>query len=366
MFDKASGFLLDNCQLNDNSNHYYDDSTSGENSLSSLYQLCLTRYLCHLGLQQLYHASIPAAAHDSSARKYSPKCLPGTRKQHIEDFTSWASRFIAGQDRRFPMTWMSGPAGAGKSAIAQTCAEKIGKDKLGTAFFFSQPNQVDDPDRFFPSIAFQLSTKNKLFSGILNEKIREDPSLLSKTIDVQFQELIVAPLVELKKQSGEMQDRLVIIDGLDECESDDEQCVIVDVIATAIREHGENLPLLWAFFSRPEPHIVRTFASDHVSSLCWSTTLPVSHEVDEDIRLYLQCAFENIQKRRQSNHANFPSDTPWPSEEDITALVHMSGGLFAYPATVVKFVGDPKVWDVKEQLRVVLSLRSGNDPSTSN
>lgn len=262
------------------------------------------------------------------------------------------------------MTWMSGPAGVGKSALAQTFAETIGNGMLGAAFFFSRPNKRNNPDCFFPSIAYQISTKVKPLASILNEKIDEDPSLLSKTIEVQFQELIVAPLLELKSRDREMQDRLVIVDGLDECRSDDAQCTIVRAIATAIREHGDNLPLLWAFFSRPEPHIVRTFTSHHISPLCWSTTLPVSREIDDEIRLYLRGGFENIRRRR--SHIIPPSKSPWPSEEDITALVVMSAGLFVYAATVLKFIGDPDALDAKERLKTILSLRSRNSSLRRN
>jgi len=76
---------------------------------------------------ELYHVSIPAAAHDPYARRYSPKCYSGTREQHIQDFTLWASKNISQQRRHFRTFWMEGPAGVGKFAVIQTCAENLGK-----------------------------------------------------------------------------------------------------------------------------------------------------------------------------------------------------------------------------------------------
>lgn len=313
-----------------------------------------------LGLARLFDVSVPTAAWDSSAREYAPTCTTGTREQYIQDLTSWASNFITRQDRRFRMMWMSGPAGVGKSTIAQTFAEKMRGDNLGATFFFSRPDQIVKPEYFFPSIAHQISTKIELFADILDQKIRKDPSLLSKALEVQFQELVVAPLLELEKRNVAVQDRLVIVDGLDECSKDNAQCTIVQAIAAAIRKHGDKLPLLWAFFSRPEPHIVSKFTSSDISPLCLSITLPISRDTDGDIRLYLRDGLESIRKR--SHNIILPFDPPWPSENDITALVNRSAGLFVQAATLVKLIGDPDVLDPEEQLKEALSHRSTNSP----
>lgn len=298
--------------------------------------------------------SVPEAAHDSYARSYPPRCSPGTREQHIEDFTSWVTHPIPG---RFRMSWMHGPAGVGKSAIAQTCAEKL-EDRLGAAFFFSGPNQGVDPDRFFPSIAYQISTRVEPFANILDEKIRRNPSILTKTIQVQFRELIVAPMLELEEKGVKVEDRLVIIDGLDECGDERAQRVVIELIAAVVRDYGERLPLVWAFFTRPEPHIVQTFSSETASPLTRVTVLPVSREIDGEIELYLRGEFENIRKRHHHLSSGASFNAPWPSDDDIAILLIMSCGLFIYAATVMKFIADPDVLDPREHLGVVLSLRS--------
>ncbi|KAF9445087.1 hypothetical protein P691DRAFT_676355 [Macrolepiota fuliginosa MF-IS2] len=295
---------------------------------------------------------MPDAALDSSAREYAAKCYPGTRKQRIRQFTSWASAFITRQDRRFCMTWMSGPAGVGKSALAQSCAETLGKDKMGAAFFFSRFNRRDDPNRLVPTIAYQIAMVFEQVARILDAKIRKDPSLLSKTIEVQFTELVVLPLLQVRMQDKGVYDRLVIIDGLDECSGDNAQRIIVETIATAVRRYGDDLPLLWAFFSRPEPHIVRTFASTDISPLCLLTTLPISETTNKEMELYLRGGFNEIRRQRPY----LPS--PWPSEDDFSALVEKANGFFAYASTATKFIGDPEALDPEERLRIVLALRS--------
>jgi len=56
-----------------------------------------------------------------------------------------------------------------------------------------------------------------------------------------------------------MKDKMVIIDGLDECNGNRAQSKIMELVAKLVIEHGDKIPLLWAFFSRPESHIDHEF-----------------------------------------------------------------------------------------------------------
>ena len=112
-----------------------------------------------IGLDMLRDNSIPAAAHDSyETDSYKSSCLEGTRTQHIDDITAWTTR--RNQSLQHRLLWMWGPAGVGKSAIAKSCAEKAAEEgRLGASFFFSRTQHVDDPKRFFTTIARQLVQK---------------------------------------------------------------------------------------------------------------------------------------------------------------------------------------------------------------
>ena len=103
--------------------------------------------------------SIPAATHDSyETESYKSSCLEGTRMQHIEDITAWTARINRSQQHC--LLWMWGPAGVGKSAIAKSYAKKTAKQRrISTSFFFSCTQHVDDPKRFFTTIAHQLVQK---------------------------------------------------------------------------------------------------------------------------------------------------------------------------------------------------------------
>lgn len=292
------------------------------------------------GLDILLKASIPEAAHDSSARHPPPSCHPGTRKDYIGEITFWG---LNAANRKSRILWLRGPAGVGKSAVAQSCAEALGP-KLGAAFFFSHPNRWDDPNRLFTSISYQLATKCESYKNILDAKVRGDPTLVSKAIRQQFQELIVAPSRGLEVCLDEL---VVIIDGLDECPDTDLQCDIINTIATSVRDH--TTPLLWAFFSRPEPHIVATFTSDEISPLSLHMELPVSREADQEILRYLADKLEGIRRRHGLPY-------PWPSEQHIWDLVDLSDGLFIYATTLIRFIGALDSSGPDDQLFVVLSF----------
>ena len=205
--------------------------------------------------------SIPAAAHDSyETESYKSSCHEGTRMQHIDDITAWTTRINQSQQHR--LLWMHGPAGVGKSAIAESCAEKTAKQRrLGASFFFSRTQHVDDPKRFFTTIAHQLVQKVDEYRRVLGSRIQHNQDLYTKGLDVQFRELIIAPFLELAERNMGVQDKTVIIDGLDECNGDPAQSKIMELVAKSVIEHSDKIPLLWAFFSQPESHIAHEFSS---------------------------------------------------------------------------------------------------------
>ncbi|KAF9443640.1 hypothetical protein P691DRAFT_797270 [Macrolepiota fuliginosa MF-IS2] len=285
------------------------------------------------GIDILLEASNPNAAHNSSARN-SSRCHPGTRVQYVEDIINWA---VPATDVGVPLPlfWMKGPAGVGKSAIAQTCVERLQDlGKLGAAFFFLV-NGCDKAVHFFPTIAYQLSTEIPDYRRLVNQRIRHDKTIVNKTMAAQFKSLIAEPFKELRRNGKDIGKRIpIFIDGLDECESVDSQCEIIEIIAAAA--HDDLTPFCWAFFSRPESHIEATFAIADIAQVTCTVQLPVSHDANSEIELYLRSGFENVLQRR-----NIRMQSQRPSPDDLQALVQNAGGLFVYAATALRVVAQP-------------------------
>jgi len=302
-----------------------------------------------LGIDILLDASDEGAAFDSQDH-YDRRCFPGTREQYIADITNWVTESV---DRPSSMYWMSGPAGVGKSAIAQTCAEKL-KDTghLGAAFFFTV-DKHSNPSRLFTTIAYQLATALPDYRTSIDEMISKDKTLVKKKMASQFRSLIVEPLREIGEKGKRVQPKAILIDGLDECADGDAQAEIIEIIASSVREG--STPFRWAIFSRAEPRIVSTFKQDHIASVVHSVELPISHEADDDIEMYLRGGFKNILDQQGFPHLL----SLWPTDNDIGTLVDAAHGLFAHPAAVLRHVAYPPDLQFRERLQSVLDSCSG-------
>ena len=302
-----------------------------------------------LGIDILLDASDEGAAFDSQDH-YDRRCFPGTREQYIADITNWVTESV---DRPSSMYWMSGPAGVGKSAIAQTCAEKL-KDTghLGAAFFFTV-DKHSNPSRLFTTIAYQLATALPDYRTSIDEMISKDKTLVKKKMASQFRSLIVEPLREIGEKGKRVQPKAILIDGLDECADGDAQAEIIEIIASSAREG--STPFRWAIFSRAEPRIVSIFKQDNIASIIHSVELPISHEADDDIEMYLRGGFKNILDQQGFPHLL----SLWPTDNDIGTLVDAAHGLFAHPAAVLRHVAYPPDLQFRERLQSVLDSCSG-------
>jgi len=301
-----------------------------------------------LGIDILLDASDPGAAFDSQDH-YDRRCFPGTREQYISDITNWVTGSV---DPPSSMYWMRGPAGVGKSAIAQTCAEKLKETgHLGAAFFFTV-NKHSNPSRLFTTIAYQLATTLPDYRTSIDERISRNKTLVEKKMLSQFRSLIVEPIQELEKQGKRVQPKVVFIDGLDECTSGDTQAEIIKIIASSVRER--STPFHWVIFSRAEPRIVSTFKQDNIASVIHSVELPISREADGETEMYLRGEFKNILE-----HRGFPQLLSlWRSDNDIRTLVDAAAGLFVHPAAVLRHVAYPPDSQFRERLQSVLDTLS--------
>jgi hypothetical protein len=229
-----------------------------------------------------------------------------------------------------------------------------------SSFFFSRANRWNQAEKFWPTISYQLSTKCPSFRQAVDETIIRDPLTLSssKSMGAQFEDLIVKPLHESSsKDRKALENAIIVIDGLDECSSEDAQRLIINIV-TASAATGTT-SFLWAFFTRPEPHIVSTFASGHAPKVCWHLTLPAhSPDSDKDIRTFLRDGFQMIRPK------NSLLDASWPSDDDFEQLVRQCDGLFAYSTNAIRFIdvgpGSAQHSGPEERLQALLDLEKGS------
>lgn len=300
-------------------------------------------------LQWLSRYTMSGAEFDSSTRDPPPRCHPGTRIEILETIHHW----IADTQRVCHLLWLNGPAGVGKSAIIQTLAEELSlTPKLGATLFFSGPNNCHKPSLVFPTIAYQLAVRISRYREYLKQKMIGDPKLLEKGMEHQFKILIVEPFtsLRLRTESGRWS---ILLDGLDECDGEDAQILIVKLIGGFLRQYPAA-PLTWVISSRPEVHLNLAFESSEVSGTFWVHDVPANSDAAcRDVEQFLRARFQEIHHRYRDL---IPIGVSWPVERDIVRICNASSGLFVFPSMVVRFIDDPHVCDPVSQLTTILSV----------
>jgi len=263
---------------------------------------------------------------------------------------------LGADDQDAVILWMYGPAGAGKSAIAHDIAHRCDLKKLLLAsFFFSRSNLARRNAKvLIATISYQIAinipgTREKIVATI-----EKDPLVLTRSLAAQVTALIVEPLrepLEAGYFDALTSPRLIIIDGLDECDTPAVQCNVLQVISLLF--HDYHLPLLILVASRPERHLTHSFTTGTLPKLHTTLALDNAYKPDDDIRLFLTDSFRQVKEthpmRRYLDHS-------WPSVEVLEQLVEKSSGQFIYASTVVKYVSSIR-YQPADRLNVVLGIR---------
>ena len=290
----------------------------------------------------------PGAFHNSDERYDPPKCHPHTRRAVLKKILDW----VKDADTVALFLWLYGPAGAGKSAIAQTIAELLEEAGLLAAAFFFSRNAAGRNDKtlLVATLVYQLVISIPEIRAHVLEAVERDPALFSRSIQAQIQALIVKPLntVATDKTLAPIllsHPRLIILDGLDECGTTSSQTHIMNALATAVNHL--HIPLCFLIASRPEQHIRQAFNDQNgIGSRSFSIALDDTYQPDDDIRVFLLSTFDEIKR----NHPHLP--TLWPISEDIHRLVKKSSGQFIFASTVAKYVNSYHHWP-PDRLKII-------------
>ncbi|KIJ47835.1 hypothetical protein M422DRAFT_248416 [Sphaerobolus stellatus SS14] len=272
-------------------------------------------------------------------------CQPGTRGRILAKIEEW----ITGEGP--PVLWLYGPAGAGKSTIAQTIAEQCDDRKnLAFSYFFSRKNaNRNDLTKFMPTFAYELVRTLPSLGTSVREVIRRDPSIFGRRLELQANTLIVEPLKAVSEQMPRM---VIVIDGLDEY-SDDTGTLPLKNFIHVLVEAIKDMPFRIFFVSRPESYINAIFK--HPQLRVKTMELPLHDwETTRDVFNYLRTELSRVRKDRQIQVF------PWPSEDDLWTLAKKSEGIFIYASTLVKFVGARNCNSIK-RLQEAMESHNGLD-----
>ena len=266
-----------------------------------------------------------------------------------------------GRTRSGFIKWLYGPAGAGKSAIAQTIAEMChARHLLLASFFFSRTDPKRNNEKFLiASIACQIALNAPVTRRAIEAAVDKDPAIFQCSIEAQLTTLIINPLTELSK-TGTFRSNpipnLIIIDGLDECNDHRVQQHILHTFSIALQQ--PNVPLKFLICSRKEPHLTHEFTSMRSEGMATCLSLEDGYERNADIERYLRDSFHKI-ARTHPLKEYIPST--WPTDNVLSTLVDKSSGQFIFAATVVKYISSNRHLPTR-RLEIILGMQpSPND-----
>ena len=256
-------------------------------------------------------------------------CLKRTRVALLDEIDQWAEDW-----GRFPIFWLNGLAGTGKSTIAKTVAERcLANEALGASFFFCSSDVAsrksggplenhNDPCILFPTLAFQLAHKYPKVRSTLIPYLQSDPDIADESPNSQVEELIIKPLQAAGVAT------VIVIDALDECEDLESSSEIL----SALERVASEVPNVKLFItSRPEPQIKCGFGRlTHITeAFALRDTAPPRN--NNDIRIFLEHELSELAAHRKQKN--------WPTAEQLNLLCGRAGGHFAYAVATVKFLG---------------------------
>ncbi|KAJ7719101.1 hypothetical protein DFH07DRAFT_761256 [Mycena maculata] len=217
-----------------------------------------------IGLHILHRACAGDAFHDSAERYPRPRSAsesedgPWTAEEHPSN----------------KMLWLCGPAGSGKSAIAQSFCQQLALEgRLGGGFFFKRGDlSRGNAKKLSPTIAYQLALLPQL-KEIISGIVEEDPAICTPGV----------------KADGGAMPRIFFGTHCHHyrwpprMSRSDIQQEILRSIGHATHELPQT-PLQFFVASRPEPHVLEVLCDPRLHELYFTVNIEQSFD---DVRKYL-------------------------------------------------------------------------------
>ena len=232
--------------------------------------------------------------------------------------------------------------------IAELCDE-LGI--LGASFFFLRgADRRNVADHLIPTLAYQLAKRIPSFEKQLAETILNDPAVFSGNLASQIKSLILNPMAIIAAQNPlpRQQLRVILVDGLDECQLEMSQREIVSLLSSSA-----SACLRFIISSRPELAIRDTFSIPATQMQTQTLALDQHYLPDRDVQKFLEDKFWTI-KASHLLRRSLPQN--WPGGQAMDTLVRNSSGQFIYAATVIRYIESPRQSPIKN-LATVLKAR---------
>jgi hypothetical protein len=200
--------------------------------------------------------------------------------------------------------------------------------RLGAFLFWNRNDPLNgDPLRVIRTLAFQLADLHPSFAAKLATRIERSPNFITSALDTQFRHLLEEPLAELAAEADQGP-IVIVLDALDECGTVGTREGLLYTLSTGLAELPSMFRLLIA--SRDEPDIRAALSSLNVDV----HNTPIDDKSISDVGLLFKQQLTG--DARALALRRLPSN--WLSENQMQRLVTLSGGLFIWASTTIRFI----------------------------
>ncbi|TEB27914.1 hypothetical protein FA13DRAFT_1736091 [Coprinellus micaceus] len=340
---------------------------------------------------------LPDASHTRN-RKVSPPdsiCLPGTRRTILHTILSWtvdspqttvpantrtntqsngaqvSSNFEPSKPTSSADTstkidrgethvlFLYGPAGSGKSAIAQTIAEELDhRGNLAGSFFFHLGSSTrNHMDRFAITLASQMAHNIPESTEFVEAALTRLDRLDQIPITTQLDRLVYQPFLSVDRQYWKASAKspfVFVIDGLDECVARQDALRFISQLLNFVKQHPQ-LPLRFLITTRLDHgmHALIEGSKARIENLS-------HYDTREDTAMLVWHTFKEVAKRGRIVRPS--RERPWPSPDDVETIIELVDGSPILIRTLVEFIADDIGGFARtERLKRSLTTQTGLD-----
>ncbi|KAF8344301.1 uncharacterized protein EI90DRAFT_3029142 [Cantharellus anzutake] len=261
----------------------------------------------------------PQIAHHDSTEA----CLEGTRVDLTERIMNWCRNTGDNENRLMLLTSV---AGAGKTSIVHTIADRCNREAILLLCFFFTVGEQPRPDCLFSGIAQALAKRDADYRAFIISALRKDPTLSTAPFTMQFKKLVASPL--LHKPPPSDRPMVVIIDTLDECDKE-----VFESLAEILGDEVPRLPSSVKFFitSRQFDLVNRYLSPDYPID---RLRIDLSDEANvQDCAIYIHFQLQKLKKVHRDLRRNLQDE-----DKMVQEISERANGLFIWISTIFRYM----------------------------